>query len=53
MQYSDIEDILFNNKPLQVPEETKRRIAESHAFLKEFGLWWKKHEARVFEEPEA
>ena len=36
MQYSDIEDILFNNKPLQVPEETKRRIAESHAFLKEF-----------------
>ena len=36
MQYSDIEDILFNNKPLRVPEETKRRIAESHAFLKEF-----------------
>ena len=36
MQYSDIEDILFNNKPLLVPEETKRRIAESHAFLKEF-----------------
>ena len=36
MQFTDIEDVLFNNKPLYVPEETKHRIAESHKFLTEF-----------------
>ena len=36
MQFTDIEDVLFNNKPLHIPEETKHRIAESHKFLTEF-----------------
>lgn len=36
MQLSEIEDVLFNGKPLCIPEEIKRRIAESHRFLTEF-----------------
>lgn len=36
MQLAEIEEVLFENKPLSVSSEIKKRIAESHQFLMEF-----------------
>jgi len=36
MKLCEIEDILFENKPLEMSDETKERVAKSFEFLKDF-----------------